>query len=133
MRLINANTLQLREFHGNSIPPYAILSHTWGNQEVTFQDWLDQAAATAKEGFAKIDGACSMALRRGLEWAEICFAYLSDVSSARKLSRKSLRRQVRNSRWFTRGWTLQELLAPQHMLFYAADWSRIGRREPVVG
>lgn len=157
MRLIHANTLQLHEFHGEDIPPYAILSHTWGDQEVTFQDWQDQAIAATKDGFAKITGACSMASCRGLQrvWvdtncidktssaelteainsmftyyrrAEVCFAYLSDVPSACNLGGKSLRRQVRNSRWFTRGWTPQELLAPKELVFYAGDWSRIGRR-----
>lgn len=35
---------------------------------------------------------------------------------------------LRNSRWFTRGWTLQELLAPDIVEFYTADWSIIGTR-----
>ena len=32
------------------------------------------------------------------------------------------------SRWFTRGWTLQELVAPQVLEFYAADWTEIGTK-----
>jgi hypothetical protein len=39
MRLINTHTLELEEFVGRT-PPYAILSHTWGSDEVTLQDWL---------------------------------------------------------------------------------------------
>lgn len=38
MRLINVNTYEMREFIGTRIPPYAILSHTWGSDEVTLQD-----------------------------------------------------------------------------------------------
>jgi hypothetical protein len=33
-----------------------------------------------------------------------------------------------NCRWFTRGWTLQELIAPQHVVFYTNDWCRIGTK-----
>ncbi|EEU34251.1 uncharacterized protein NECHADRAFT_28122, partial [Fusarium vanettenii 77-13-4] len=160
MRLINANTLLLHEFHGENIPPYAILSHTWGDQEVTFQDWKDPRTHTAatKSGFTKVQCACQQAVIRGLEWmwvdtncidktssaelseainsmfayyqkSKVCFAYLSDVPSAKGLDKKSLLWQIRNSRWFTRGWTLQELIAPEHLTFYAADWTRIGRKD----
>jgi len=40
MRLINTRTLKLEEFIGQQIPQYAILSHTWGDEEVSYQDWL---------------------------------------------------------------------------------------------
>ncbi|KAM6516416.1 hypothetical protein FALCPG4_014599 [Fusarium falciforme] len=158
MRLINAHTLLLHEFHGENTPPYAILSHTWGDQEVTFQDWKDQGTAAEKSGFTKVRCACQQALNQGLEWmwidtncidktssaelteainsmfayyqqSKVCFAYLSDVPSAKGLDKEFLLWQIRNSRWFTRGWTLQELIAPQHLTFYAADWTRIGRKD----
>lgn len=38
MRLLNTSTLGLREFIGNATPKHAILSHTWGDKEATFQD-----------------------------------------------------------------------------------------------
>lgn len=38
MRLLNTTSLTLHEFFGNSIPSYAILSHRWEDEEVTFQD-----------------------------------------------------------------------------------------------
>ncbi|KAK0738697.1 hypothetical protein B0T18DRAFT_422611 [Schizothecium vesticola] len=41
MRLFNTSTLELHEFIGNDTPPYAILSHTWGDREATFQDAPD--------------------------------------------------------------------------------------------
>ena len=34
----------------------------------------------------------------------------------------------RRSRWFTRGWTLQELLAPDHVVFYDSSWSLLGKK-----
>jgi len=42
-------------------------------------------------------------------------------------------RSTRNSRarWFTRGWCLQELIAPTHVKFYANDWSEIGTKLPL--
>ena len=39
MRLIDVRTLELKEFYGIATPPYAILSHTWTDEEVTFQEW----------------------------------------------------------------------------------------------
>jgi hypothetical protein len=50
MRLINTENLQLVEFIGDKIPKYAILSHTWGEGEVTFQDWQDLEKASRREG-----------------------------------------------------------------------------------
>jgi hypothetical protein len=68
MRLINAATLQLERFDDDTkIPPYAILSHTWGAEEVTLQHFED--ACTGDEttrtrvrqmlGFGKILKAAS--------------------------------------------------------------------------
>jgi hypothetical protein len=152
MRLVKARTLSLHEFYGDSIPPYAILSHTWGDDEVTFKDWEDRARASKKAGFAKIQGACLKALEHGLDWvwvdtncidktssaelteainsmfdwyarSEVCYAYLGDIPSAGVPAE-----DIGSSRWFTRGWTLQELVAPEHVSFYAADWSKLGSR-----
>ena len=40
MHLINTETLELKEFFLDEIPPYSILSHTWGKGEITFEGWL---------------------------------------------------------------------------------------------
>jgi hypothetical protein len=56
--------------------------------------------------------------------SEICYAYLEDVPSSQIENEDTIRR----SRWFTRGWTLQELLAPTTLIFYSGDWSRLGTR-----
>lgn len=112
MRLINTRTFDLCEFIDDEIPErYAILSHRWGNEEVTFQDWQVLSVAKAKKGFAKIDMACKQAQKHGLDylWVDtncidkasstelseavnsmfrwyqrstVCYAYLSDVESS---------------------------------------------------
>jgi len=38
MRLLNTTSIRLEEFNEGNVPPYAMLSHTWGDEEVTFQD-----------------------------------------------------------------------------------------------
>ena len=52
MWLINASTTRLepKPFYEPDIPPYAILSHTWGDDEVDFQDFKDEKAAKLKAG-----------------------------------------------------------------------------------
>lgn len=66
--------------------------------------------------------------------ALVCFAYLADVrrdSNAANASPQMLydARTGKPSKWFTRGWTLQELLAPRNMLFYDTNWQLIGSKK----
>ncbi|KAL8954792.1 MAG: hypothetical protein Q9193_007081 [Seirophora villosa] len=58
--------------------------------------------------------------------SKVCFAYLADVTSTPDSS--DFHGQVRGSRWFTRGWTLQELLAPSEIIFCNRDWITIGNK-----
>lgn len=165
MRLINVNTYEIEEFFGTNIPPYAILSHTWESDEVTFQDWQDTSQRSLKAGFAKIQGACDRARKDGFDYvwvdtncidktssaelseainsmfawysdASVCYVYLSDVpdtvwclnsngGSDLGLDKDDL---FYRSRWFTRGWTLQELLAPKNVVFFSQNWKRIGTK-----
>jgi hypothetical protein len=60
--------------------------------------------------------------------AEICYAYLSDVVTADTPDDMQLAGRFKASKWFTRGWTLQELIAPPFVEFYAEDWTEIGTR-----
>ncbi|KAK0721384.1 hypothetical protein B0T21DRAFT_51209 [Apiosordaria backusii] len=146
MRLLNTRTLIVEDFYGYSVPPYAILSHTWGSDEVTFQDIQNLEIARLKAGFTKIVYACAQAFRDHLQYtwidtccidktssselseainsmydwyrdSRICYVYLSDV--------KKDGGDFTRSRWFTRGWTLQELLAPNQVLFFDCKWTRI--------
>jgi hypothetical protein len=49
----------------------------------------------------------------------ICFAFLSDLPVSRG---EVLENELRLCRWFTRGWTLQELIAPENVKFYDQEW-----------
>ncbi|CAG8961804.1 hypothetical protein HYFRA_00013980 [Hymenoscyphus fraxineus] len=155
MRLINARTLELKDFF-EPIPKYTILSHTWGDEEVTFQEFshdIDKLKAAQKEGFKKIVDCSNQTLRDGYEycWVDTCCidktssAELSEaINSMFKWYRDSercyillfditvpdgeaTRELLEKSRWFTRGWTLQELLAPSHRIFLDKDWKIIGK------
>jgi hypothetical protein len=157
MRLINTSTLEFEEFLGTKKPPYAILSHTWGEQEVTYDETLNPSPETRrKAGFQKIESCCRIARDYGLfyawvdtccidkrssaelseainsmyRWyrdAESCFAYIVDVDSVPVgEERYGFANQIqafKDSRWVSRGWTLQELIAPRKRLFFSYDWS----------
>ena len=56
----------------------------------------------------------------------LCYAYLADVDSEE--DPKAGGSSFRKSAWFTRGWTLQELLAPSVIYFFGSDWAKIGSR-----
>ncbi|KAK4443326.1 HET-domain-containing protein [Podospora aff. communis PSN243] len=164
MRLFNAQALAFEEFYGD-IPAYAILSHRWETEEVTFKDYTTQADPSnsspmkgfqkirycidqAKEdglGYCWVDTCCidqsssaelSEAINSMYAWygdSAVCYIYLADVSVAAPAwsldvndeERTMLHHQVAASQWFTRGWTLQELLAPRQRTFYNASWSAI--------
>jgi hypothetical protein len=132
MRLLNTHTLELATFIG-IVPHYAILSHRWEAEELTFQDiakspisdwvWIDSLC---------IDKASSSELQEAINsmfnWyveAQLCYAFLSDVPN----EDSGWSEDFEDSLWFTWAWTLQELIAPRSVEFYAADWSPIGTRQ----
>ncbi len=162
MRLLRTDTLALELFPDDRhIPPYAVLSHTWGAEEVTFQEMQGPADAYRhKEGFKKMKGCCRRALRDGLayvwvdtccidktssaelseainsmfRWYEMsraCYVHLADVPAdgGRQADiYQDVFAAYRACRWFTRGWTLQELLAPADVQFFDAGWNYIGSK-----
>ncbi|KAH7394613.1 hypothetical protein BKA66DRAFT_509501 [Pyrenochaeta sp. MPI-SDFR-AT-0127] len=105
MRLLNVDSRDLEEFHGDAIPPYAILSHTWGKEEVTFHD-LTKEGHRQKRGYAKIEGCL---------WVDTCCI---EKSSSAELS------EAINSmyRWYE---VSRELLAPRRTIFFASDWKPV--------
>jgi hypothetical protein len=161
MRLLyNASDGTLRWTHdiirSEEIPSYAILSHTWGEQEVTFADLKDMENAQSKEGYRKIRFCAQQAERDGLKhfwvdtccidkannvelseainsmfhWyqnADKCYVFLSDVENDTLEGDGEL--AFRQSRWFKRGWTLQELLAPPSVEFFSKEGAQLGDRE----
>lgn len=54
MYLIEIEPLQLEDFIGEQIPPYAILSHRWGSNELTFKDILKNRADEKSRGYRKL-------------------------------------------------------------------------------
>jgi hypothetical protein len=83
MRLIHATTLEIHEFLNESqIPPFAILSHTWEEDECTLQQMEDPVASVVshRKGFKKIQLCCKQALKDALEWAWIdTYAHLKSA------------------------------------------------------
>ncbi|KAK1700745.1 heterokaryon incompatibility protein-domain-containing protein, partial [Colletotrichum godetiae] len=157
MWLINVNTLDLEEFIEPDFP-YAILSHTWGSEEVSFCELKYQTDDNfrRKDGYLKIYNTCRVAksLDLAYAWVDtccidkrssaelseainsmfrwykrswICFAYLSDLNDL--ASSATFLENLGASRWFTRGWTLQELIAPKTVTFYNASWQVLGSKE----
>ena len=61
------------------------------------------------------------------EGADVCYAYLADVPFKDVPYKEGS--AFRGSRWFTRGWTLQELLAPRRLIFFSKCWMPLGSRE----
>ncbi|RGP59317.1 hypothetical protein FLONG3_11227 [Fusarium longipes] len=158
MRLLNVSTLSLQDFIGR-IPPYAILSHTWGEQEVLFCD-IGTPTITSKQGYAKLIGCCRKAAQDGFDWvwidtccidktssaelseainsmyvwyqrATVCYAYLQDVTD-NSLTLAFPVVEFYKSRWFTRGWTLQELIAPQTVELCSKEWNVIGTKRSLA-
>ena len=60
-----------------------------------------------------------------------CYVYLSDVSIRNNDNDQNERiweSDFRNSRWFTRGWTLQELIAPESVEFFSREGEYLGNK-----
>ena len=143
--------------------PYAILSHTWGDndEEVNYEDLMKGSGKT-KTGYKKILFCVKQAARDGLQYCWVdtccidksnntelteainsmfrwyrnaakCYVYLSDVSTNDHdqvdPSLQSWQSAFRKSRWFTRGWTLQELIAPLWVEFFCSNGKRLGDKK----
>ena len=203
MYLVDTTTIEMHPFTGE-IPKYVILSHTWGNEEVTFEAMhkLDKCTKDSA-GYRKIVNSCGKAKEDGYRWvwvdtccidkrssaelseainsmyryyweAEKCYAYLSDVPTLEReiqptnmvadLNRHGIGTQhemkyvlydngrfaeisapssglagqqrdtsgFETSRWFKRGWTLQELLAPTTLEFYNSNWTMLGTKSSLA-
>ncbi|THU88755.1 HET-domain-containing protein [Dendrothele bispora CBS 962.96] len=88
--------------------------------------WID-ACCINKESSAELSEAIN-SMYRYYHNSRVCYAYLVDVPSDLEEDPRSTSSRFRASRWFTRGWTLQELLAPSSVVFVSKDWEQIGTR-----
>ncbi|KAI5801899.1 heterokaryon incompatibility protein-domain-containing protein [Pyronema domesticum] len=159
MWLLHTETLTLEPSDGSK--NYAILSHCWGDEKVTF-DNISTPEASTLPGYHKIKMCCSTAKRYGFDYvwidtccidkrsstelseainsmykwyaaAELCFVYLDDYTEEDPSVKTQQRAGISESRWFTRGWTLQELLAPKELVFFNSDWEEFGTRSILKG
>lgn len=164
MWLLNVHTKKLESFEGSGIQKYAILSHRWQDEEVTFKE-VQKSRCAGKKGWLKVEKCCDLAQRHGIDyvWAdtccidkrssaelseainsmfqwyeqsEACLAYLVDVDVATigqgEGRHWDIAELVKKSKWFTRGWTLQELLAPKDVLLYDTNWTLLGSKEKLA-
>ncbi|CZR52554.1 related to WD40-repeat protein (notchless protein) [Phialocephala subalpina] len=164
MRLLQYNNdseFSLTEFFEGDIPEkYAILSHRWGAEEVTFKDLTD-GTSKGKAGYGKIQFCGEQARRDDLQYfwvdtccidksnavelqeainsmfrwyrdATKCYVYLPDVSRPRTDSVDGSNEDwgpaFRKSVWFSRGWTLQELIAPASVDFFCKEGELLGNK-----
>lgn len=128
---------------------YAILSHTWiraNPGEVTHADWLKGEFDRHHAGYRKLVNFCKAAwedhgltlgwidtlcinkessseldesIRSMYKWyrdSAVCLTYLAGTTAVH---------DMHTDHWFTRGWTLQELLAPGRIKFYDAYWKQL--------
>src|SRR6266542_3260913 len=81
MRLLNVQTVQLEAFYDENIPRYAILSHTWGQEEITLQD-MGRIDTITKFGYRKINRTCDQAIKGGIPYAWVDTCWIDKTSSA---------------------------------------------------
>ncbi|GAW12715.1 hypothetical protein ANO14919_020850 [Xylariales sp. No.14919] len=62
------------------------------------------------------------------EYATICYAYLHDIGSTKSDYQTPEDCDLGSSRWFTRGWTLQELIAPFEVIIYDCEWKQLATK-----
>ena len=151
MRLLHTRRLTLTEFPPIRVPEYAILSHTWSGDEVLYREFY-ASDIRSQERFDKIKNVCKLAQELGYEWiwvdacftndghdgerasalrkmfswyegAKVCFVFPSDYAKA-----EHEEPDLSQCRWFPRAWTLQELLAPEQVIFHDKSCQRLGSR-----
>jgi hypothetical protein len=115
----------------------------------------DRKAAKGKAGYTRVQKCCEKALQDGHQYvwidtccidkkssaelseainsmyrwyeeSKVCYEYLEDVPGEEPSGAVEINEALSNSRWFTRGWTLQELIAPYYIEFLGRDWGVIG-------
>ncbi|KAG1841937.1 heterokaryon incompatibility protein-domain-containing protein [Suillus subalutaceus] len=145
--------MKTRKLEGffSQIPQYAILSHQWRDGEVQFPD-IDQPHARNMPGYSKIEGCCIQANEDGYRYvwidtccinksssselskainsmfmwykkAQICYAYLDDVSRC-----DTLTEEFSNSQWFQKRVDSPGAHCPQQCRIFSRNWEEIGSK-----
>ncbi|KAI1792761.1 HET-domain-containing protein [Ganoderma leucocontextum] len=138
---ISQDRAHVRELSSRDPPELAHVKASprsiWDDPELSPK--IRQACAIARANgyqYIWIDSCCidqsssselSEAINSMYAWytrSHVCYAYLADVPAGE--DHRGYRSRFRQSRWFGRGWTLQELIAPLNVVFLCQDWSVIG-------
>ena len=86
--------------------------------------WMDTCCID-KTSSAELSEAIN-SMYRWYQMSAVCYAYLEDVHNGDDPTKEESK--FRQSRWFTRGWTLQELIAPPCIYFCSANWEILGTK-----
>ena len=73
----------------------------------------------------------SEAINSMINWytlAEVCYVFLEDVYYRGNSQAEEFKAEFQRARWHTRGWTLQELLAPAFVVFLSCEWIQVGTK-----
>ena len=143
----------------NCCPQYGVISHVWGKDELLYVDIVNSDYDRTWDNYKKVVACCEAARRRRLQYvwintccidwrsdlevreavnsrfawykkAVLCFAFLEDVPSSNNPSAKNS--AFRTSRWFTTDWTLQDLIAPEIVLFFTKGGELIGSKSDLA-
>lgn len=116
------------------------------------------AVASNTKGFAEVQQSCKHAVNDGYDfvWVDTCcinkessaelseainsmyqwykasgavISFFQIFTPTHSTNNDIVEKQIMSSMWFTRGWTLQELLAPQHVVFYNQQWEVLGTKQ----
>lgn len=153
MKLLHIKTCQVVEVPDSQLPTYAVLSHTWSNQDILASNcraddlrrlevhertiracqsaahrgithlWVDCLCIDSSSS-ADLDEAVNGSLRR-LKKSSVCLAYLDDLPADGPPLDESIWRRCR---YWKRAWTLQELIVPTKVEFFDKQWNYRGSK-----
>jgi hypothetical protein len=114
-----AMRLNGREFSYPAAPKFQKLVNScmWAFRHDYKYLWIDTCCID-KTSSAELQEAINT-MYRWYQHSQVCLAYLADVEDEQWF-------YTNKSRWFSRGWTLQELLAPKKLVFLTKDWVDLG-------
>ena len=150
---------EMEDFKGAAEKKLVMMSQYIKNGMAIYPGVQDFEVAPSKPGFNKIDRACRQAIKDGYyyiwvdtccinkdssaelseainsmyrlyESAAVCYAFLSDVQASEE--DEKVEQEIKESLWFTRGWTLQELLASRVVHFFNSRWGFLGTKHTLT-
>ena len=130
--------------------------------ELAMMDKQKRDEIRQRDGYRKILDSCKQANKDGYEWlwvdtccidkrssaelseainsmyrwyenAQVCYAYLHDVLGPSFPVSRNIERYANGwPEWFSRGWTLQEMIAPSNVQFFNKEWRAIGDKRALA-